>query len=55
MNTRAVAWLLPCLLLAMPAYAAENNEISALKAQIKRLMERVGALERKQHARRRHE
>ncbi len=48
MNARRLLWLLPCLLLAMPVYAAENDEINTLKAQIKLLMQRVEVLERKQ-------
>jgi len=42
-------WLLSCLLLAMSANAAETNEIDALKAQIKQLLQRVEVLERQQH------
>ncbi|MFQ5344923.1 MAG: hypothetical protein ACE5DZ_03065 [Mariprofundus sp.] len=48
MKARKLAWLLPCLLLAIPAHAAENDEIKALKSQIRLLMQRVEALEQKQ-------
>ncbi len=48
MKARKLTWLLPCLLLAMPVYAAENDEINTLKAQIKLLMQRVEVLESKQ-------
>jgi len=49
MRALKLVWLLPCLLLAMSANAAETNEIKALKAQITQLLQRVEVLERQQH------
>jgi len=49
MKTQKLVWLLPCLLLAMSANAAETNEINALKEQITQLLQRVEVLERQQH------
>ena len=50
MKIRSSLWLLPWLLLASPAMAAESNEIKALKTQINLLMQRVKALESKQQS-----
>ncbi len=46
MHIRILPWLLPCLLLALPAHAAQTNETDALKEQIRMLMQRVEALEK---------
>lgn len=49
MKAQKLVWLLPCLLLAMSANAAETDEIDTLKAQIKQLIQRVETLELQQH------
>lgn len=48
MKIHTLVWLLPCLLMAVPANAAtvtDADEISAIKTQIKLLMQKVEALE----------
>ena len=48
MKTRKLAWLLPCLFSALPAHAIESDEVNALEAQVKLLMQRIEAVENKQ-------
>ncbi|WP_038246947.1 porin family protein [Ghiorsea bivora] len=48
MNTRKLLWLLPCLINALPAHAAESDEINVLKTQVKLLMQRIEVAESKQ-------
>ncbi|MDQ6981159.1 MAG: hypothetical protein Q9M46_06740 [Ghiorsea sp.] len=48
MKTRKLVWLLPCLLLAVPAFAEDGNEINVMKTQVKLLMQRIEVIESKQ-------